>query len=277
MELRPDILARRDLINNPRAQRVRRLAGLSRRSFRIKTGLTIIEGPHALGEALTYAPGYIQDLYIAEESIDRHQELLQLALEKGSYVHPVTAAVMGEFTEAAQGIAASFKLAYFSKSPLDALSDTSLGVALPRTQDPGNLGSIIRTADACGARYMVVCKGTADPFSPKVIRNSAGSIFHLPVISLNGLKDFQQLASKCGINLVGTVVQGGTPLPEFVEKLTKQEKICWIFGNEAQGLAEGELKLCQELVSIPIKGQAESFNVACAAVIALYESSQKLC
>ena len=264
---------RLDTIDNPRSQRVRTLVNLSRRSFRLKQGLLLVEGPQACAELLRFYPEAVRDVYVEVGAPSPAIQVAREALGVTSWVHPVSRQVMKLFAPAAQGIAATAQLSLLPGKQLPSLQDLQEGVwaVCARVQDPGNLGTIIRIADACGLAGVLALEGCADSSSPKVIRASAGSLFHLPVYSGASFSALAALSEESGGYLVGLSGAAKTDLPAFTasSKVTASPLfIC--LGNEAQGLSSEEIALCNQTIAIPMWGKAESLNVATAAAIALY-------
>ena len=135
--------------------------------------------------------------------------------------------------------------------------DAPAGLALSHVGDPGNVGTIIRTADALGPAFVALSAGCADPTGPKALRASMGSVFRVP------LARFDEAPQPW----VGLVPRGGRPLAE----LEPGERVTFVLGAEREGLTSELTEKCDELVSIPLADGAESLNVAVAAALALYE------
>lgn len=264
---------RLDTIDNPRSQRVRTLVNLSRRSFRLKQGLLLVEGPQACAELLRFYPEAVRDVYLHNRAPSPAIQVARKALEVTTWVHPVSPSVMKIFAPSAQGIATTADLSVLPSEELPSSEVLKEGVwaVCARVQDPGNLGTIIRIADACGLAGVLALSGCADVSSPKVIRASAGSLFHLPVYSGAAFADLARLSEENGGCLVGLSGKATVDLPSFTASnnaTTSPLFIC--LGNEAQGLSSEEIALCNETISIPMWGRAESLNVASAAAIALH-------
>ena len=264
---------RLDTIDNPRSQRVRTLVNLSRRSFRLKQGLLLVEGPQACGELLRFYPEAVRDVYLCHRAPEPAIQVARTALGITRWVHPVAPSVMKLFAPSAQGIAATADLSVLPSQMLPPLTDLGEGAwaVCARVQDPGNLGTIIRIADACGLAGVLSLSGCADVSSPKVIRASAGSLFHLPVYSGASFGALAQLNEENGGCLVGLSGSAATDLPAFTASSSVAASPLFIcLGNEAQGLSSEEIALCNETIAIPMWGKAESLNVATAAAIALH-------
>ena len=264
---------RLDTIDNPRSQRVRTLVNLSRRSFRLKQGLLLVEGPQSCGELLHFYPKAVRDVYLCTDAPSPAIQVAREALGVTSWVHPVAPSVMMLFAPSAQGIAATAQLSLLPSENLPSLQDLrdSVWAVCARVQDPGNLGTIIRIADACGLNGVLALEGCADASSPKVIRASAGSLFHLPVYSGASFGALAELNEENGGYLVGLSGAAETDLPAFTSSRKVSASPLFIcLGNEAQGLSSEEISLCNQTIAIPMWGKAESLNVATAAAIALH-------
>ena len=264
---------RLDTIDNPRSQRVRTLVNLSRRSFRLKQGLLLVEGPQACAELLRFYPEAVRDVYLCHRAPEPAIQVARTALGITRWVHPVAPSVMNLFAPSAQGIAATADLSVLTRQTLPPLTDLSEGAwaVCARVQDPGNLGTIIRIADACGLSGVLALQGCADVSSPKVIRASAGSLFHLPVYSGASFADLAALSAENDGYLVGLSGAAEIDLPTFTAASNATASPLFIcLGNEAQGLSSEEIALCNETIAIPMWGKAESLNVATAAAIALH-------
>ena len=146
-------------------------------------------------------------------------------------------------------------------------------VAVPvDVSEPGNAGTLVRVSDAMGADAVVFAGETTDPQSSKAARASAGSLFHLPVARNTNIKDVLGQLRAAGLQILATAADGEVELDDAEELLTKPT--AWLFGNEAHGLGEELLGLADHRVRIPIRGRAESLNLATAASICLYESAK---
>lgn len=168
-------------------------------------------------------------------------------------------------TENPQGIIA---IAAYETFPLNSLSlKSGLLVICDEIQDPGNLGTIIRTADAGGADAVIILPGTCDPFIQKVIRASAGSIFNIPVV-FSDRNEIKVWLKQRGIRLIVTAPGS----KKTIYDLNMIDPVAFVFGNEARGVREELLCFADEIVNIPILGKAESLNVSVAAALCLYEA-----
>lgn len=261
------MLERREILDNPSSGKMRKIAGLSRRSARLKHQLVRIEGAQALREALRFAPEALADVYVTAAAGESDPELLRLVEDMPVHGHVVSERVAKAVSEAAQGWLA---VASFAVFPTLHELRGRIALILPETQDPGNVGTLIRLADACGAGSVFVGEQSADVASSKVIRASVGSVFHLPCPRFADLPALVATLHESQWIVAGTAVDA--PLvwgPETAGRFASQ-KIAWIMGNEAHGLSDTQRELCDVLVSIPMFGAAESFNVTQAATLALW-------
>jgi TrmH family RNA methyltransferase len=147
-----------------------------------------------------------------------------------------------------------------------------LAAVFEQLRDPGNAGTVIRTADAAGADLVVFADQSVDPAAPKVIRTSAGSYFHLPVVRAGSAAEAAQSLRRAGLTVIAADGAGEAPLG----RAELGRPAAWVFGNEARGLSEAALEAADQSVRIEIYGRAESLNVAMAATLCLYASARAL-
>jgi len=153
-----------------------------------------------------------------------------------------------------------------------ALEGARIVAVLTQAQDPGNAGTIIRAADAAGADAVVLVRGSVDPTAPKVVRSTAGSLFHLPVVTGVALDDAVAALHEAGLTVLAADGRGDFDL--FDAESLLEAPSAWLLGNEAHGLPSEALSRADAVVSIPIYGKAESLNVAAAAAVCLYASAR---
>jgi len=261
---------------NPKAERIKQVRALAGRSARSKTGRFLVEGPQAVREAVRFAPERIRDLYFTEDSAARYGEIVAVAQSAELYVHVGTPAVLEAMSPDAQGVLAVMDNAGVSLDDvLGGEVEPRLIAVLSNVRDPGNAGTAIRVADAAGADAVVLAGESVDPANPKVVRASAGSLFHLPVVRSLPLDDALAAIADAGLQIVAADGSGDAELgdstagDDFLVKPT-----AWVFGNEAWGLLDEELALADTVVRIPIYGKAESLNLATAASVCLYASAR---
>ena len=265
------------VLDNPRADRVRRGSGLVGRSARSRSGLMLVEGPQAVRELARFRPGAVRDVYVREDAWVTHADIVEAAQRATRWVHPVTAEVSVALSRDSQGVCAVASADAVSRE-LPELSVGETLVVLAQGRDPGNVGTIIRTADAFGAVGVITVSGTVEATSPKVVRASAGSVFHIPVCIVPSFEEAHALIHRRSAALLGT--SGGAGSLDLSQMLAQgvsgrsrlSQSHAWVFGNEAKGLSGAEMRLCDALVSIPMTGDAESLNVASAATACLFAS-----
>lgn len=277
---RPD----QSTITSPRSERVRRIAALAGRSARRKQERFRVEGPQAVRSLLSEQPGTATDLYLTERADVDHPELAALAADAHVPVHMVDDAVLRAMVREGegslvtpQGVIAVGLLPReddtAARTAIEALpADEPVTVAvLHEVRDPGNVGTLIRTADAAGADLVVLTRTSADPYSPKAVRASVGSIFHLPVVTGAEIDEVLDALSAAGITAAAT--SGHAELDLFASELPA--RIAWLLGNEAHGLDSTTLEAAPLAVRIPLAGRAESLNVHTAATVCLFETLRR--
>ena len=270
--------APRDLLSNPRSDRVKQVKSLGRRSAREKTGLFLVEGRQAVRELIRFAPDSIRDVYLDAEAAQRHPDLRDLAdvYRDGAapgerrFVHDCTPQVMAAMcdTEQPQGIIAVARQIY---RPLEQVlaGEAKFVVVLTNVRDPGNAGTVIRGADATGADAVIISDSSVDVYNPKVVRSTVGSLWHLPVARGYAIDEIFAACRRAGLTLHAADGVGARELPD-VDLSTPH---AWVMGNEAWGLEPATREACDDVVRVPIYGHAESLNLAMAATVCLYASA----
>lgn len=276
-----------DLLENPRAGRVKAVAALAKKDVRAETGLFLLEGPQAVREALEYAPELLRELYVTPTAAARYG-LDDAPVDTWFVTEQVLDAMADTVTP--QGVVAVCQ--QFPTSVKDVFPDRAAAAAdaeardasdeqaalpglvaiLEEVRDPGNAGTIIRAADAAGADAVVLTGRSVDPYNPKVVRSTTGSLFHVPVSVGVTLADTIERARALGYTVLAADVSGDD-LPVVRAEGMLDGPTAWVFGNEARGLTADDLALVDRAVRVPIYGQAESMNLATAASVCLYESA----
>ena len=154
---------------------------------------------------------------------------------------------------------------------LDTLTDARLVAICADVRDPGNAGTVIRTADAAGADAVVLAGSSVDAYNPKTVRASVGSLFHLPVVVEPDVEAAVAAARAAGLTVLAADGDGETSLDAAGDLLGR--RTAWLFGNEAWGLTAEVAALADHRVRIPIHGRAESLNLSTAAALCLYASA----
>lgn len=248
-----------------------------RRSARREQDLVLLEGPSAVSAALD--AGVVRELFATPAAAQRHASLIALAQGCCSvrFISDAAAAALSE-TVTPQGLVAVAPLPRVSLSDALALPPRLPGrrvvVVLVEARDPGNAGTVIRTADAAGADLVVLAGESVDPWSGKCVRASAGSVLHLPIVDAVTVDDVIDALRAENHRIVATEGRNGDDLYSLAaqENLTGQH--AWLFGNEAHGLAPRVVEMADICVRVPVYGQAESLNLAAAAAVCLYESAR---
>lgn len=225
--------------------------------------LFLVEGPQAVREALD--AGFVQTLLVDHT---RDAVVAEFGDVADALVSPKAMDSLTD-TEQPQGVVAICAMPTRTLDDVLTERPTLLAVCV-EINDPGNLGTIIRTADAAGADAVLITAGSADAYNGKVIRSTAGSIFHIPVIQQLDATHTLAALTAAGIASFGLAGGGTTSLFEMDDALLQQPTAWWM-GSEAHGLPLVMLSRMQP-VSIPMQGSAESLNVATAAGISLFAS-----
>ncbi|WP_223881130.1 TrmH family RNA methyltransferase [Nesterenkonia ebinurensis] len=333
------------VVDNPRSERVKRVAQLATRAGRRKQGKFLAEGPQPVREALRlwlrtwespdvnaasqqripaqYAPQEylpaLEALYFDPAALERHPGVASLLDQvRGTLFDPQrelppearlflreateeVLAAMGD-AETSQGILAVCRPPAIQFEGLDSLlvgmrettvwaaedgtstagtivdyAPVRLAPVLVRLQDPGNVGTLIRVADAAGAGVVVLTPGSTDPWAPKVVRAAAGSHFHIPVATGIDLDQLTTFVRENGAQVLAADGYAATSLAELQLQEESSASLLhptyWLLGNEAHGLSDHEGALADYGVAIPLYGQAESLNVALAGALCLYASA----
>lgn len=223
---------------------------LKQKSERDKTGLFLAEGARIALDAV--ASGCAECLFISERYgvFDTHLPVYRVSDQMFAQLCE---------TDTPQGILAVCKIRRHSLSRLS--GDTI--VLCDGVSDPGNLGTIIRTAECTGVGGIILLKGTADPYSPKVVRSTMGSVFRVPLYFAQP----EDLAALQEYTLLATALDGS----EDLYKTDFPEKTAVVIGNEAHGVSRQVLDLAEKHIRIPMEGGAESLNAAVAGAVVLYE------
>lgn len=256
-----------------RTPRIVNAAKLLKTAQRKKTHQFLAEGENSVEAAI--ATGAATDLFVTEQAAEKFEEIVRTAGYMNVYTHPITdrAAKSLSDTVTTTGIFALCNDVLWTVGK--AVNSRSRLVSVPvETREPGNAGTLIRVADAVGADAVVFAGETVDPQGPKVVRASAGSLFHVPVARNVNIDDVLGQLRSQGLQILATAADGEVDLDEAGELLSRPT--AWLFGNEAHGLGEELLDKADHRVRIPIRGRAESLNLATAASICLYESSKAL-
>lgn len=230
------------------------------------------EGPHFLEEALK--PGsqaIVHSVLVSAEAAEKHQALLaRLPAESELAQIPERLFSQITSTRTPQGVAAIVELRAHDLKAV-AASRSSVLVVACGLQDPGNMGTVIRSADALGATAVVAFAGTVSPFNPKSVRSCAGSIFRMPVFASQKPEDVFKILRDSKVRILGTDPRSAVAL----SGVDLRGPIALLVGQEAAGLPPEIAREAGELLSIPIRAEADSLNAATATGIFLYEVARQ--
>ena len=254
--------------DNPRIKYLKRLV---RRRFREKEGKFIVEGVRFVEEALASAMS-VQTVIFSSKLLQsgRGKELLDNLVKSDIPLCEVTDAIMESLADTAtpQGVLAVVKAVETDLVVILTGRQNHLLVLVDGIQDPGNLGTVIRTADAAGADAVILTRGTVDLYNPKTLRATMGSVFHLPIIMVGEAVQAVDLLLRSGVQLVVGMPQSHRP----VYSVNLTGSVALVVGSEATGVSEEVKLLPCTMVNIPMPGRTESLNAAVATAIMLYEA-----
>lgn len=251
------------MIESTKNESVKRARALANRKGRVEQGLHFIEGENLVREAV------VSGVEFGDAFIEEGHDLMRAVLEgSGAKVYTVKRAVMESLThtETPQWVCACVKT---PRCGLPEYYPEGLIVALDAVQDPGNLGTIVRTADAMGACGVLLGKGCADPFAPKTLRAAMGSTYHLPLFLAEDLP--AELKKLCGQGFAAVCghLKGSGELP------APGKKCVLVIGNEGHGVSDEAAAMCAKY-RLPMYGFAESLNASVAAGILIYELARTM-
>lgn len=238
---------------------------LHKKKYRTETGTFLLEGFHLIEEAVK-AESKIKAIFVNARG---QQEWAQfLAQQPDALLYFVSDDVLKALSDqpTPQGMIAIVELPKAEKLP-----ETGGFLLLDHVQDPGNVGTMIRTADAAGMAGVVLGEGCADPYSLKTLRSMQGSNFHLPVLSMDLTVVIAQLKA-AGIPVFGTALDQAA---KVYTEVAPSADFALLMGNEGQGLTNDMLEQTNQTLYIPLYGQAESLNVGVAAGILMYHFASK--
>lgn len=260
-----------NVIQSSQNKQFKRFKSLSQKKYREKEGLYLLEGLRYVETAVNNGKA-IEALIIGAslwetmKSTEQAKTFLELC---PVYILPESLFEELVQTEQSQGIAGVYKIP--NQDDLETLlseypNQTILW--LDRLQDPGNLGTIIRTADAVGVDTILLSQGTVDPYNPKSVRSTAGSILNVSLINVEDAHATCACLKKYGYRIIATALEGAV---DYSVESAYGAKNCLIIGNEANGISNELLLASDSKVKIPIVGGAESLNASVAAGIMLYK------
>jgi len=251
-------------LNSPHVARVKALIGSRGVKERKAAGKFVAEGLQCAREALVSTSGpKIETLYVTNNGHSKVEELADLSAFN---IVTVSDEVMKEMSETItpQGILAVCTIPQANLSAI-ALNGSRRFIYLSEVQDPGNAGTILRSADAFAMDAVITSPGSVDMYSPKVVRSTAGSLWHIPVYESVALTEVLAM----GVKAFSLGADGSKNLNQY----EMSGDTLAVFGNEARGLSTGQNVESIDVVSIPMPGNAESLNLSAAASIVMYHLS----
>lgn len=255
----------------PRTPRIVAARRLHRRRDREQAGRFLAEGPQAVREALI---GTVHELFGTAAALHRHADLARAAAARGVPVSEVTDDALAALADTVQPQGLVAVCGHLDLPLADALHGRPHLVAvLADIRDPGNAGTVLRTADAAGAGAVVFAGETVDPYNGKCVRASAGSLFHVDVVRAGDPLAVIDALRSAGVRVLAATGHGDADLDDLADSGELAARTAWLFGSEAHGLPEPLLAAADRRVRVPIHGQAESLNLAAAAAVCLYASA----
>lgn len=239
---------------------------LLHRRGRQEVGQFLVEGSQAVAEALRRPE--LVELVIVHDP-EQHRGVLARADAGRVRLASAADVELLSDTVTSQGL---FAVCRTLDADLSALAGAALVVICAQVRDPGNAGTVIRCADAFGADAVVLTTGSVELYNPKTVRASVGSIFHLPIVCGVELSAAVDAARAAGLQVLAAA-GGGRDLDQMAVSCELAGPTAWIMGNEAWGLPADEVALADQVVGVPMWGQAESLNLSTAAAVCLYATA----
>ncbi len=248
-------------LKNPVVQAARALDTAKERT---RQGAFLCDGEHMAGEALTVCPERVRTLFVEQGCEERFAALLAKA-PQGAVVYTVPRNVMAAISQVKtpQGIAAVVALP--ESVPLQGQQGRLM--LLENVQDPGNVGTILRTLDAAGFSGCILTPGCADPYAPKALRATMGSALRIPITFMEDAPSAVEALNRRGYATIAASLDG----EPFYERESLGEKVCVLIGNEGQGLTREAQQACTHRYKLPMRGGSESLNAGIAAAVMMYD------
>jgi len=262
-----------DIIKSKDNIKIKYVRSLSSKKSRDDENSFVVEGIKFVNEAIK-EKAHIKFILISENAFNKSEVNWGLDYINRSEIETIVCDD-NIFNNTADTINAQGALAVINKKNYlreEILNKYKFVIMCDRIQDPGNLGTIIRTADAFGPAAVILNKGCVDEYNPKVVRASAGAIFRVPFVHTNSDTEILQYLKKNGFNIISTVVDSNSSF----ENIDKSERICIVIGNEGQGVSQEIIDDSHMDITIKMSGRAESLNASIAAGISIYEIRKKL-
>ena len=250
-------------ISSTKNEKIKELVKLQTAKGRKKAGMYLLEGEHLVEEAIKER-AQIKLIVVTSNRLEDYQNLLaqtdvQLLVVSQDVFHKLS------MTETTQGVLAVVEIV-----KQEMLPHKGRLIVLDAVQDPGNLGTIVRTADAAGFDAVVLGTGTVDLYNDKVLRSMQGSHFHIPVFQAN-LQEYLPILKEKGVQVAVTALHRDSKDYSVLQGATD---VAIVVGNEGQGVSSDVIELADVLVAIPMFGKAESLNVAIASALLMYKTNE---
>ena len=268
------MLSRITSSDNAKVKLVRKLQTRKGRSEESKF---VIEGINLVSELIRGDAGVeflmISDAFDRTSGDERVRAVCEYTNDPDTVVLELDSRLFDKLTDAEHGIdvLAVVRTKGYDADFVKTLPHEDCLLVCDRIQDPGNMGTMIRTAVAAGYSAIIALPGTVDVYSPKVLRATAGKVFDMPVVYISGEEELKEIAEETGRRIVVTVPTGGSEY--YKENL--HEGIALVIGNEGRGISESIIDMADVRVTLPMKGNIESLNAAVAAAILMYEANRR--
>lgn len=257
-----------NVIQSSQNNTIKEIKALHLKKNRDEQGLYFVEGIRFVNDAIDNGQAIVKVVISDKlESLNGGKALIERVCAICEDCYLVQDKLFKEISDTTtpQGILAVLKKSEYAFD--DVINEGSSVVILDSLQDPGNVGTIVRTADAAGVSAVILTKGCVDLFSPKVLRATMGSIFHMPIFEGQKINDTIKMLKNSGYKVIASHLNGQNNY--YDEDLTG--KCAIIVGNEANGISDETVAMSDKLVKIPMLGRAESLNASVAASIMIYE------
>ncbi|MDO5441352.1 MAG: RNA methyltransferase [Bacillota bacterium] len=254
-------------------QIVKMTAGLSEKKYRDREQAYILEGPNMIREVLLQS-GKARFIFLrAESESEEARQLAEKADKNGLAVYEVSDSVFHKLsqTENSQDILAVIEKPHISREDFFMNARSKNILVIDRVQDPGNIGTLLRTAEAAGFAGALFIKGSGDPFSPKAVRAASGSTERLPIIFAESANDALAILKTNGKKVFATAMNA----TNIYYEADLRNDVAIVVSNEGNGASKEILEAADEILSIPMDGKTESLNVAIASGIIMFESRRQ--
>ncbi|SET49770.1 RNA methyltransferase, TrmH family [Natronincola peptidivorans] len=262
----------REIITSQQNKLVKHVKGLHTKKNRRMYNQCIVEGIRIIEECLKHHIPIAFVLYTEElRNVQGGSDLLE-KLKRNNKLYEISKDLYRKLsdTENPQGIMAIVDIKNTSLQELS-IKDEDFYIILNEIQDPGNMGTIIRTAEAAGVDAVILTKGCVDPYNTKTVRATMGALFHMPIIQLEGSQEWIYYLKKKGVKLIASNLNTDNTYLD----IDYQGKIAIIIGNEANGIDQSLLSKVDMSIKIPILGKVESLNASVASAILIYKAIEK--